>query len=180
MTRLLLLVLGGLGAGVAGSVAGLASLISYPALLAAGLPPVTANVTNTVALVFGSIGSVSGSRPALRGQGPRVRRLAGAAALGGVAGGVLLLLTPAESFERIVPWLIGLASIAILVSPRPVALRPAALQATLRCGHHPMTTAQRWSRASSDSWRCLSALPGGSGQPRYWTDRDCWAWKRYM
>lgn len=129
MTRLLLLVLGGLGAGVAGSVAGLASLISYPALLAAGLPPVTANVTNTVALVFGSIGSVSGSRPELRGQGPRVRRLAGAAALGGVAGGVLLLLTPAESFERIVPWLIGLASIAILVSPRPVALRPAALQA---------------------------------------------------
>src|SRR3954466_8774553 len=64
-----LLVLAGVGAGLTGSIAGLASLISYPALLAAGVPPVTANVSNTVALVLNSVGSFSASRPELTGQG---------------------------------------------------------------------------------------------------------------
>src|ERR1700692_2243776 len=68
------LVLAGLGGGLTGSVAGLASLVSYPALLAVGLPPVSANVSNTVALVFGSVGSVSGSVEEVRGQRARTRR----------------------------------------------------------------------------------------------------------
>ena len=92
-----LLVLAGIGAGLTGSIAGLASLISYPALLATGVAPVTANVTNTVALVLSSAGSVSASGPELRGQRARVLRLAGAAVLGGAAGAVLLLLTPASA-----------------------------------------------------------------------------------
>jgi uncharacterized membrane protein YfcA len=117
-----LLVLAGVGAGLTGSIAGLASLISYPALLAAGLPPVTANVTNTVALVLNSVGSVSASRPELAGQGRRLRRLAVAAVLGGAAGMALLLLTPSGAFERIVPWLIGGASAALLVQRPPVEL----------------------------------------------------------
>lgn len=116
----LLLVLAGVGAGLTGSIAGLASLVSYPAVLATGLPPVTANVTNTVALVCSSIGSVTASGPELRGQRTRVRRLAVAAAAGGVSGAALLLLTPADSFERIVPFLIALASLAILVRRRLV------------------------------------------------------------
>ena len=65
----LLLALAGVGGGLTGSVAGLASLVSYPALLAAGLPPVAANVTNTVAIVASSVGSAAGSAPELRGQG---------------------------------------------------------------------------------------------------------------
>jgi uncharacterized membrane protein YfcA len=113
------LVLAGIGAGLIGSIAGLASLISYPALLATGIPPITANVTNTAALVTVGIGSVSASRPELRGQGRRLVPLAGAAVLGGVAGAALLLLTPSDAFERIVPWLIGGASLAILISPPP-------------------------------------------------------------
>jgi hypothetical protein len=113
------LVLAGIGAGLTGSVAGLASLISYPALLAIGLPPVTANITNTVALVLNSVGSVSASRPELRGQSRRLLPLAGAAVLGGAAGAVLLLLTPAAAFERIVPFLIAGASAAILVQRPP-------------------------------------------------------------
>jgi uncharacterized protein len=121
--HLLLLALAGLGAGLAGSIAGLASLISYPALLAVGLPPVTANVTNTVALVAGGVGSALGSRPELRGQGMRIRRLGIAGVLGGALGGALLLLTPAGTFERLVPWLIALASMGILVQPRPRALQ---------------------------------------------------------
>jgi uncharacterized membrane protein YfcA len=114
-----LLVLAGVGAGLTGSIAGLASLISYPALLATGVAPVTANVTNTVSLVLSSVGSVSASGPELRGQRARVLRLAGAAVLGGAVGAVLLLLTPASAFERIVPWLIAAASVAILLQRPP-------------------------------------------------------------
>ncbi|SDF83109.1 hypothetical protein SAMN05660662_3549 [Blastococcus aurantiacus] len=120
-----LLVLAGVGAGLTGSIAGLASLISYPALLAVGLPPVTANVTNTAALVLTGVGSVSASRPELRGQGRRLLPLAGAAVLGGTAGAALLLSTPTEAFERIVPFLIGGASLAILVQRPPRELAAA-------------------------------------------------------
>ena len=119
----LLLVVAGVAGGLAGSIAGLASLTTYPALLAVGLGPVAANVTNTVALVFSSAGSVSGSRPELTGQGARVRRLGMSALLGGVTGCGLLLLTAEATFERIAPWLIGFASLAILVRPRPRPLQ---------------------------------------------------------
>ena len=107
------LVLAGVGAGLTGSIAGLASLISYPSLLAVGIPPVTANITNTVALVLNSVGSVSASRPELRGQGRRLLPLMGGALLGGMTGMALLLLTPAEAFEKVVPFLIAGASVAI-------------------------------------------------------------------
>ena len=115
----LLLVAAGVGAGLTGSVAGLASLVSYPALLAVGLPPVTANVTNTLAMVLNSVGSVSASRPELRGQGRRVLRLSVGSVLGGAAGAALLLLTPSEAFERIVPGLIAGASLLLLVQRPP-------------------------------------------------------------
>jgi uncharacterized protein len=132
------LVLAGIGAGLTGSIAGLASLISYPALLATGIPPVTANVTNTVALVLNSVGSVSASRPELRGQARRLVPLAVAAVLGGTAGAVLLLLTPPGAFERLVPFLIAGASAAILVQrpPRELAAEGAA--------HHPNHRDPAW------------------------------------
>jgi uncharacterized membrane protein YfcA len=117
-----LLVLAGVAAGLAGGMAGLASVISYPALLAAGLPPVAANVTNTVALVFSGAGSALGARPELRGQGRRMRVLGGVAVLGGALGAVLLLVTPAGAFEKVVPVLIGAASVCVLI-PRPRAQR---------------------------------------------------------
>jgi uncharacterized membrane protein YfcA len=124
------LVLAGIGGGLAGSIAGLASVVSYPALLALGLSPVVANVTNTVSLVFSSVGSVAGSRPELTGQGHRARHLAWFALAGGIGGGLLLLITPAQAFAKIVPWMIGLASLAILIRPDrtrvppPVGQRP--------------------------------------------------------
>jgi uncharacterized protein len=113
------LALAGVGGGVVGSVAGLASLVSYPALIAAGLPPVSANVSNTVALVFGGVGSVSASIPELRGQRVRARRLGAVGIAGGITGGLLLLATPSGTFARIVPWLIGFAALAILAPRRP-------------------------------------------------------------
>jgi uncharacterized membrane protein YfcA len=126
------LLLAGIGAGLTGSIAGLASLVSYPALLATGVPPVTANVTNTVALVLNAVGSVSASRQELRGQGRRLRPLLIAAVLGGVTGMVLLLLTPTAAFERIVPWLIGGASAAILVQRPPRELAAEGAQQPVR------------------------------------------------
>jgi uncharacterized membrane protein YfcA len=122
------IVLAGVGAGLAGSVAGLASVVSYPALLALGLSPVSANVSNTVALVFSGAGSVSSSMPELRGQRARARRLGAIAIAGGVTGGVLLLVTPASAFAKIVPFLIGVAALAIL-APRRRALQPVAERA---------------------------------------------------
>jgi uncharacterized membrane protein YfcA len=113
----LLLVGAGIAAGLAGSMAGLASLFSYPALLAAGMPATAANVTNTVALTFSSLGSTAGSRPELTGQGPTVRRFALLAVLGGATGAGLLLATPDGLFVRIVPFLVAAASLALLLQP---------------------------------------------------------------
>ncbi len=114
-----LLFAAGILGGLTGSIAGLASVATYPALLLVGLPPVTANVTNTVALVFNGIGSIWGSRPELHGQGEWLKRIMPFAALGGIAGAVLLLSTPSEGFERIVPFLLGFAALAILIPVRP-------------------------------------------------------------
>lgn len=124
----LLLLAGGLGAGLSGSMAGLASLFSYPALLAAGLPAVAANVTNTVALTFTSLGSAAGSRPELVGQWPTIRHLGLLTALGGAVGAGLLLVTPPGAFEKVVPVLVALAALALLFQPqiRAAVLRAAA------------------------------------------------------
>lgn len=113
-----LLALAGVGAGIFGSTAGLASLVSYPALLAVGLPPVTANVTNTVSLIGTSIGSVSGSRPELTGMGAVVRRGIPVAVVAGGLGAALLLLSPPGAFETVVPVLVAGASVLLLLSPR--------------------------------------------------------------
>jgi hypothetical protein len=113
-----LLFAAGIGGGLAGSVAGLASVSTYPALLLVGLPPVAANVTNTVALVFNGIGSVAGSFPELHGQRGRLLRLLPVAALGGAAGAVLLLSIPAEGFEDVVPILLGTSAVVIALPRR--------------------------------------------------------------
>ncbi len=114
----LLLVVAGFAAGVSGSVAGLASLFSYPALLAAGLPPLAANVTNSVALTANAVGAAAGSRTELAGQGPTVRRFGAVVVLGGAVGAALLLLTPPGAFEAVVPVLIAAASLVLLAQPR--------------------------------------------------------------
>lgn len=111
----MLLVAGGVGSGLTGSMAGLASLVSYPVLLAVGLPPITANVTNTVGLLASGVGAAAGSRQELRGQGRRIVRLGSFALAGGTTGAVLLMNTTSSVFERIVPLLIALAAVVLLL-----------------------------------------------------------------
>jgi uncharacterized membrane protein YfcA len=118
VTEGLALVAAGVAAGVLSTVVGLASVVSYPALLAIGLPPLAANMTNTVSLLFTGVGAAVGSRPELTGQVTRVRRLGTIAALGGGAGAALLLVTPSQTFVRLAPILIGAASLALLPPSR--------------------------------------------------------------
>jgi uncharacterized protein len=108
----------GVLAGMVGSAGGIASLISYPVLLAVGIPAKPANVADTVAFVASLPGSALGSRPELKGQGLRVLRLAPLSIAGSAAGAVLLLLTPAGVFGRIVPFLVAFAALALLVQSR--------------------------------------------------------------
>jgi hypothetical protein len=114
------LLLSGAGvlAGTVGTAGGITSLISYPALLAVGLSPLPANVTNIVALVTCWPGSALASRPELAGQGPWIRRWSVVAATGAVAGSALLLSTPAGVFGKIVPFLLVFAALGLLLQPR--------------------------------------------------------------
>lgn len=100
-----------------GSAGGIASLISYPALLATGLPAKPANVVDTVAFVASLPGSALGSIHELSGQKQRFLRLAPIAIAGSAAGAVLLLLTPGAVFGRIVPFLVAFASAILLFQP---------------------------------------------------------------
>jgi hypothetical protein len=116
----------GVLAGVVGTAGGITSLVSYPALLAVGVPPLAANVANNVALVACWPGSALASRPELEGQGVWLRHWAWVAAAGGAAGAGLLLSTPSQAFGRIVPFLVAGGSLALLAQPWISA----------RCGHY--------------------------------------------
>jgi uncharacterized protein len=118
VTHVLILLGVGILAGLVGTIVSLASIVSYPALLALGIPPLSANVTNTVALVFTAIGATAGSQKELTGQRARVIRLCAITALGGAAGAALLLLTPSGAFELVAPVLVLAASLVLLVQPR--------------------------------------------------------------
>jgi uncharacterized membrane protein YfcA len=121
------LIAAGMLAGLVSTVVSLASVVSYPALLAVGLPPLAANVTNTVALVGAGIGAAAGSGPELAGQGRLVARLGAITAVGGATGAALLLLLPASTFQYVAPWLIGGAALLLMRSRRgrrPVAAEP--------------------------------------------------------
>lgn len=117
------LVVAGVIAGVVGSAGGITSLVSYPALLAVGLQARPASIANIIALVACWPGSAFASQPELKGWGGWLRRWSLVAAFGGAGGAVVLLLTPAGLFERIVPFLVAAASIALLFEPRLTAWR---------------------------------------------------------
>lgn len=108
-----------MAAGFVNALAGGGTLVSFPALMAVGVPPVAANVTNTVALCPGYLGATLAQRRDLHGQGRRLWFLLPAGALGGVGGAILLLVTGERLFRSLVPFLILLAS-ALLAAQDPI------------------------------------------------------------
>jgi uncharacterized protein len=113
----------GVLAGLVGTAGGITSLISYPALLAVGVPALAANVANIVALVACWPGSALASRAELEGRRPWLLRWAPVAAAGGALGAALLLSTPAGVFARVVPFLVAAGSLTLLAQPRLAARR---------------------------------------------------------
>lgn len=108
----------GIGAGTINTIVGSGTLITFPVLLAVGLPPVTANVSNTLGLVPGSVTGAIGYRKELAGQRDRLLRLGGACVVGGATGALLLVNLPSGAFHAIVPVLIGIALVMVVLQPR--------------------------------------------------------------
>jgi uncharacterized membrane protein YfcA len=125
----LVLLLAGVWAGTINTVVGSGTLITFPTLLAFGVPPVTANVSNTIGLVPGSLSGAWGYRTELVGQRGRLVRYGSAAVTGGIVGAVLLLVLPSSAFKAIVPVLIAIGLVLVVLGPRiskKVAARAAA------------------------------------------------------
>jgi uncharacterized membrane protein YfcA len=108
----------GLLAGAVNAVAGGGTLIAFPALLGAGLPAITANITSSVGLVTGYAGGAAGYRRELAGQAGRLRALGGPALLGGLIGAVVLLVTPSDAFRALVPYLVLVACLLLAAQSR--------------------------------------------------------------
>ena len=112
-----IIALAGLWAGLINTVVGSGTLVTFPVLVALGYPPVTATTSNAIGLITGSITGAVGYRSELVGQGRRLMRYAVASFLGAIGGAVLLLSLPANTFETIVPVLVGLSVVLVLVQP---------------------------------------------------------------
>ena len=107
----------GICAGTINTVVGSGTLITFPVLLGVGLSPVTANVSNTLGLVPGSVVGAYGYRSELEGQRSRLLRLGSASTIGAIVGAILLLELPAGAFKAIVPILVGLALVLVIAGP---------------------------------------------------------------
>jgi hypothetical protein len=119
----------GFAAGGINAVVGSGTLVTFPVLLAVGLPPVTATVTNSLGLVSGNLAGSIGYRRELRGQRGLLLRMLPATVLGALTGAFLLLNLPASAFETIVPALVALAVVLVATQPmlqRTLARRRAA------------------------------------------------------
>jgi uncharacterized protein len=115
--QLLLVVLAGGAAGLINTVVGSGTLITFPTLLALGVPPVLANVSNTIGLAPGSFAGALAGREELIGQRSRVLRYGSASLVGAVIGALLLLWLPSSAFDAIVPVLIGLGCLLVVIGP---------------------------------------------------------------
>ena len=113
-----IILVAGIAAGIINVVAGAGTLITFPVLLALGVSPITANVSNTVGLVPGSVAGAYGYRRELASQWRPVATMAVFSAVGGIIGGLLLLVLPEGVFAGVVPFLLLLAAALSAMQPR--------------------------------------------------------------
>jgi uncharacterized membrane protein YfcA len=114
------LVVSAAAAAVAGAInsgAGGGSFISFPTLVFLGVPPITANATNTTAMWLGNVGTIRGFREDMTRPTPRFIAAMAASVVGGITGGVLLLHTPLHAFNAIIPWLLLFSTVLFAISP---------------------------------------------------------------
>lgn len=157
ITSLLLILLAGIGAGFVGYAVGASSLVSYPALLAFGIPPVLANASNTVGVVGTGIGGVMGARKELKGQAVRSITYVVIGAFGGVTGAFLLLKLDPSVFEFAAPVLILLSSLIIAINPRGrMQAKQAAADATAQLKHIEATEATEATDATDAAKRATT------------------------
>lgn len=120
LTRYALIALAAAAGSSINAIAGGGTLVTFPALVALGVPPIIANATSTVALLPGSLGSVAGYRELLAGARRWAIRFSIPSLFGGLVGAILLLLTPPEQFDLVVPWLV-LGATLLFMGQRPLA-----------------------------------------------------------
>ncbi|MEV6414167.1 sulfite exporter TauE/SafE family protein [Kribbella sp. NPDC051718] len=113
----LFVLVAGMGAGTINAVVGSGTLLTFPTLLAVGIPPVLANVSNNIGLSPGTAAGAIGYRRELEGQRGRLLRLIPASLLGGIVGAVLLLKLPGSAFKAVVPGLILLGCVLVALQP---------------------------------------------------------------
>jgi uncharacterized protein len=146
--RLLLVVLAAAVGGAINSIAGGGTLITFPALIGLGVPAIVANATSTVALWPGAVGSIFGYRKELAGAHHWALRFAVPSLLGGLVGALLLLRTPGERFDAIVPWLVlGATMLFLIQRPLMAAIRRRSRPAAT--GHRPEERSTHDSRVTS-------------------------------
>ncbi|MCC6774606.1 MAG: sulfite exporter TauE/SafE family protein [Gemmatimonadaceae bacterium] len=149
--------------GAVNSIAGGGTLLTFPALIGLGIPALTANATSTVALWPGAAGSMLGYLGELRGARAWALRFAMPSLAGGLLGALLLLVTPADRFDALVPWLVVGATTLFLVQ-RPAmqwvrAHRPHPPSEGAEDG--PPDPARRPPPANAIAYQFLVAVYGG-------------------
>ncbi|HVN50191.1 MAG TPA: sulfite exporter TauE/SafE family protein [Acidimicrobiales bacterium] len=124
----------GVAAGAVNTIAGAGSLLTFPLMIALGLSPLSANVTNDLGVLPGNVSGAVGFRHELSGQAPRLRALLPIAGVGSLIGAVLLLSFPARTFEQVAPFLLLVASLVTAAQPALARLA----QQSRRPRHHPL------------------------------------------
>lgn len=147
--ELLIVLAAGVGAGFINSLVGSGTLITFPTLIAFGVPPVTATISNAIGLVAGGISGTWGYRRELSGQFDRLRWQMPASVAGALVGAFLLLHLPETVFEAVVPALLVLALALVVLQPR-----------IQRWTAPPSTTTRR---SRPRGWRAWSPRPSPSG-----------------
>src|SRR5687767_2095268 len=140
------------------SIAGAGTLLTFPALVALGVPPINANATSTVALWPGALGSMVGYRDELTGARKWALGFALPSFLGGALGAFLLLKTPPERFSAIVPWLV-LGATALFMAKEPVVRLTARKQQEETPSDVELT--RHWPPPSIIAWQFLVSIYGG-------------------
>ncbi|XAS75251.1 sulfite exporter TauE/SafE family protein [Dermatophilaceae bacterium Sec6.4] len=117
LSHAILILLAGMAAGTINTVVGSGTLVSFPTLLAFGVPSVSANVSNTIGLVAGGLSGTYGYRKELRGLKTLLRRLAPMSFFGGLTGAILLIVLPPGVFKTVVPVLILIGVLLVVLGP---------------------------------------------------------------